>query len=67
MSKRKHPLHPDAPLLHLNHPRPVTRRDFLRQGFLSGMGMTIGGSVLSLFAHPRHALADIVDRFAARG
>jgi hypothetical protein len=61
MAKRKHPLHPDAPLLHLNHPRPVTRRDFLRQGFLSGMGMTIGGSVLSLFAHPRHALADNPD------
>ena len=61
MAKRKHPLHPDAPLLHLNHPRPVTRRDFLRQGFLSGMGMTIGGSVLGLFAHPRHALADNPD------
>jgi len=58
MAKRKHPLHPDAPLRHLNHSRPVTRRDFLRQGFLSGMGVTIGGSVLSLFAHPRHALAD---------
>lgn len=57
MSKPKQPLHPDAPLLHQNHPRPATRRDFLRQGFLSGMGVTLGGSVFGLFAHPRHARA----------
>jgi len=50
MAKRKQPLHPDAPLRHRDHARPVTRRDFLAQGFLSGMGMTVGGSALSLLA-----------------
>ena len=63
MAKRKQPLHPDAPLLHRNHPRPVTRRDFLRQGLLSGIGMTLGGSVFSLFGNPRlaHALSADLD------
>jgi hypothetical protein len=57
MAKRKQPLHPDSPLLHLNHSRPVTRRDFLRQGFLSGIGMTLGGSVFGLLAALRRAEA----------
>lgn len=57
MAKRKHTLHPDAPLLYPDHPLPVTRRDFLRQGLISGLGMTMGGSVLSLFANPRSAQA----------
>ncbi|HHH42512.1 MAG TPA: general secretion pathway protein GspF [Gammaproteobacteria bacterium] len=61
MAKRKQPLHPDAPLRHRDHARPVTRRDFLAQGFLSGMGMTLGGSALSLLAssraHASHGLS----------
>jgi len=57
MAKRKLPLHPDAPLRHRDHARPVTRRDFLAQGFLSGMGMTMGGSVLSMLAGMRTASA----------
>ena len=57
MAKRKQSLHPDAPLLFPDHPRPVTRRDFLRQGLLSGMGVTLGGSLFSLFANPRMARA----------
>ena len=57
MAKRKDTLHPDAPLLYPDHPLPVTRRDFLRQGLIGGMGMTLGGSVLSLFANPREAQA----------
>jgi len=57
MAKRKQALHPDAPLLFPDHPRPVTRRDFLRQGLLSGMGVTLGGSLFSLFANPRLARA----------
>lgn len=48
---------PDQPLRHENHKRPVTRRDFLAQGFLSGMGMATAGSVFSLFANPRQAQA----------
>ena len=57
MANRKQPLHPDAPLLYPDHPRPVTRRDFLRQGLISGMGVTLGGSLFSLFANPRAAHA----------
>ncbi|HHJ16436.1 MAG TPA: general secretion pathway protein GspF [Gammaproteobacteria bacterium] len=57
MAKRKQALHPDAPLRHRDHARPVTRRDFLAQGFISGMGMTMGGSVLSMLAGLRTAAA----------
>ncbi|MFQ5642892.1 MAG: hypothetical protein ACE5FQ_04245 [Thiogranum sp.] len=57
MAKRKQALHPDEPLRHRDHARPVTRRDFLAQGFISGMGMTVGGSVLSMLAGARAAVA----------
>jgi hypothetical protein len=57
MARRKQPLHPDAPLFHRDHARPITRRDFLRQGLISGLGAVMGGSVLSLFANPRMAWA----------
>ncbi len=57
MAKRTRNLRPDEPLYHQDHPRPVTRRDFLRQGFLSGAGMVMGGSIFSLFANPRAAQA----------
>ena len=33
----------DMPLLHPDHPRPVTRRQFLSQGFMTGSAYTIGG------------------------
>ncbi len=58
MAKKKTvSLDPDAPLLHADHPRPVTRRDFLRQGFITGSGMVLGGGIFSLFANPRAAQA----------
>ena len=47
----------DAPLYHQNHRKPMTRRDFLAQGFCAGMGTVLGGSVLSLFGNPRQAHA----------
>jgi hypothetical protein len=47
----------DDPLRHPDHARPVTRRDFLSQGFLSGSAFALGGGVLSLFSNPREALA----------
>lgn len=56
-TKQRQPLSADAPLFHLDHGRPVTRRDFLRQGFITGTGLTIGGSLFSLFANPRDAYA----------
>ena len=49
----------DAPQLHGDHPRPVTRRQFVSQGFMSGAAYTVGGGVMSLFADPRAAHADL--------
>ena len=49
----------DKPLLHPDHPRPVTRRQFLSQGFISGTGLTLGGGFMSLFANPRKAYAEL--------
>ena len=47
----------DLPLLHTDHPRPVTRRQFLSQGFLSGAAYTVGG--VAPFLNPRNAYADL--------
>ena len=55
MKRYRKALHPNAPLLHPDHPRPVTRRDFLRQGFISGAGMVMGSSIFSLFSDPAAA------------
>ena len=49
----------DAPQRHGDHPRPVTRRQFVAQGFLSGSAFALGGGVMSLFANPRQAFADL--------
>ncbi|MDH5777963.1 MAG: general secretion pathway protein GspF, partial [Gammaproteobacteria bacterium] len=57
MGKKSKPLHPDAPLLHPDHPRPKTRRDFLRQGFIAGTGTVMSSGIMSLFANPREAMA----------
>jgi len=55
MAKKRNARHPDAPQLHGDHPRPVTRRQFVAQGFMSGAAYTLGGGVMSLFANPREA------------
>jgi len=47
MAKKQKSLHPDAPLLHADHPRPVTRRDFLRQGLISGGAVVTAGSLFN--------------------
>lgn len=47
----------DEPIRHGSHKRPVTRRDFVAQGFLTGAGTVVGGSLFSLFANPRAAYA----------
>ena len=57
MSRKSKMLSPDAPLLHANHKRPVTRRDFLAQGMAAGLGVAMGPTILSLFASPRTAQA----------
>jgi hypothetical protein len=57
MRRKLKNLSPDAPLLYPNHPRPMTRRDFIRQGMIAGFGMVSGLSLFGLFANPRKAQA----------
>ncbi|MBR9912793.1 MAG: general secretion pathway protein GspF [Gammaproteobacteria bacterium] len=47
----------DQALRHGDHRRPLSRREFIAQGFMAGMGTALGGSLLSLFANPRAAFA----------
>ncbi|MGB5245039.1 MAG: hypothetical protein WBM54_08830 [Woeseia sp.] len=47
----------DEPQRHADHRRPMTRREFVSQGFMSGSAFALGGGVLSLFSNPRDALA----------
>ncbi len=55
--RNKRPFNIDAPMYHPDHPRPVTRREFLSQGFITGAGMLMGTTIWSLFANPRAARA----------
>lgn len=53
------PLDCDAPLKLTDHAKPMTRRDFISQGFTAGVGTVVGTSLLSMFAAPRKAHADL--------
>ena len=61
MAKKRNARDYDAPLLHGDHPRPVTRRQFLSQGFIGGSAYTLAGGVLGLFSNPREAGAALSD------
>ncbi len=50
MTNRRNARHWDAPQLHGDHPRPVTRRQFVAQGFMSGAAYTVGGGALSMIS-----------------
>ncbi len=45
----------NEPIRHDSHKRPVTRRDFIAQGFMTGAATVMTGGILSLFASPRAA------------
>ena len=45
------------PQRHPDHPRPVTRRQLIAQGFRAGGAAVVGAGVFSLFANPRAAYA----------
>jgi len=47
----------DMPLLHADHPRPVSRRQFLSQGFMTGAAYTVGG--IAPLLGSRFAYADL--------
>ncbi|WP_100642793.1 general secretion pathway protein GspF [Alteromonas facilis] len=53
------PLDHDAPLMLNDHARPMTRRDFISQGFAAGIATVAGSSLFSMFAAPRKAYAEL--------
>jgi len=57
MARIRKSLSPDQPLRHPDHNRPVTRRDFIAQGFMRGAGMVVGSSIMGLLGNPRLARA----------
>jgi len=57
--------HPDAPQRHDNHRRPVTRRELIAQGFLTGGATVLSSGLFSLFANPRTAMAQLAEDLAA--
>lgn len=61
MSRSKKPLGLNEPLKHSDHPRPVTRRQFIAQGFCAGAAAVTGPSLFGLFANPRQARAALSD------
>ena len=50
----------NEPLRHEFHKRPVTRRDFLAQGFRAGLGTVMGTSLLGMLAQSPAAIAQSV-------
>jgi hypothetical protein len=57
--------HPDAPQRHENHHRPMTRRELIGQGFLTGGAAVLSTGLFSLFANPRTAFAQLAEDLAA--
>lgn len=57
MTKKRNAGNWDLPLLHTDHPRPVSRRQFLSQGFLTGAAYTVGG--IAPLLNPRNAYANL--------
>src|SRR5688572_8545052 len=58
-SRNKRPLGLNEPLKHGSHKRPVTRRDFLAQGFITGSATVVAPSILGAMLNPRKARADL--------
>ena len=63
--RKQRPLGLDEPLRHPDHPRPVSRRDFLAQGFIGGGATLAGVSLFGLFADPKAARAALSPDLAA--
>ena len=54
----------DEPLRHPDHPKPITRRELVAQGFMAGAATALTGGALSLFANPRDAFAALSNDLA---
>ena len=57
-SKRKL-RNPDSPQRHRSHNRPMTRRELIGQGFLTGSATVLTGGFMGLFTNPREAMATL--------
>src|SRR5690606_20717536 len=64
-SRRKRPLGLDEPLRHESHKRPVTRRDFFAQGFLTGAATVIMSSGRGSLLAPRRAHPQVAIELAS--
>jgi len=56
MAKKKRALSLEEPILHADH-KLRSRRDFIRQGLMTGPALISTGGILSLFSNPREAAA----------
>lgn len=66
MGKGKNYYRPDEPLRHGDHRRPVSRREFISQGFRAGTATVLGTSALSLLGQRAHAISpDLMNYFTA--
>jgi len=58
-SRRKRALEVGEPIRHESHRKPVTRRDFLAQGFLTGAATAVVSSGIAALLNPGRARADL--------
>lgn len=66
-SQRKRALGLNEPLRHGSHKKPVTRRDFLAQGFTTGAATVVAPAALGMMMNPRRAAALSSDLEALKG
>jgi hypothetical protein len=64
-SQRKRALALNEPIKHGSHKRPVTRRDFLAQGFTTGAATVVAPAMIGAMINPRLARADLASDIAA--
>ncbi len=57
MKKKIGSLNPNAPLMYPDHAKPKSRRDFLRQGLVTGTASVLGPGIMGLFSNPGEAYA----------
>jgi len=57
--KKNQYIPPQAPLLYEDHGRPVTRRQFIRQGLMTGSASVLSAGAFSMFANPNLARAAV--------
>ena len=57
MARKKQFFRPDEALRHPDHRRPLSRREFISQGFRAGTGTLLGTSLFSLLGSRAHAIS----------